>query len=506
MTTGAREEAAFEVVRPNASAMIESLRAFGYSTQSAIADLIDNSISAGARNIWVTFLWDGADSHVSIRDDGGGMDGAALRDAMRPGSRSPLEEREAGDLGRFGLGLKTASFSQCRRLSVASRAIDNPIEVRRWDLDYVNRTSEWRLLKSPAPGSEVHLEDLKQTPTGTIVLWEKMDRIVSGSTAGDRRAHQRFLALIEETEQHLGMTFHRFLEGPRRIAIHVNGEPLHAWDPFLTRASATQWLGEEVLWLRGHEVVVQPFVLPHHSKIDRETHRDASGPGGWNAHQGFYVYRNGRLLVAGDWLGLPFAKEEHHKLTRIRIDVPSALDHEWQIDVRKSRARPPGVLKEDLGRIARMTRERAVAIYRHRGKVVAHTSSAGFVLPWQRRLKHGKISYQINREHPLVSAMLGVPLPYRKTLRALLRLVEETVPTPLIAIDHTEKPEEQASPFERASMTEVRDVLVQVYRVLRRGGSSSKSAREQMLLMEPFRNYPELVSSIDEIEEDGDDR
>jgi anti-sigma regulatory factor (Ser/Thr protein kinase) len=114
--------------------MIESLRAFGYSTQSAIADLIDNSISAGARNVWVTFLWDGDNSHVIVRDDGRGMDPAALRNAMRPGSRNPLEERDAGDLGRFGLGLKTASFSQCRRLTVASRTDGTPVEVRRWDL------------------------------------------------------------------------------------------------------------------------------------------------------------------------------------------------------------------------------------------------------------------------------------------------------------------------------------------------------------------------------------
>lgn len=481
--------------------MIESLRAFGYSTQSAIADLIDNSISAGARNVWITLFWDGDNSHVVVQDDGRGMDATSLRNAMRPGSRNPLEERDAGDLGRFGLGLKTASFSQCRRLTVASRTAGTPVEVRRWDLDYVNRTSEWRLLKTPAPGSERHLEGLKRKPMGTLVLWEEMDRIVGGSAVGDRRAHQRFLGLLEETEQHLGMIFHRFLEGPGRVSIHVNGEPVRAWDPFMTRAAATQWLGEEVLRLRGQEVLVQPFVLPHHSKIDRAAHGEASGPGGWNAQQGFYVYRNGRLLVAGDWLGLPFAKEEHYKLARIRVDIPNAMDHDWHIDVRKSRARPPGVLREDFVRIARVTRERAVAIYRHRGKVTAHTSSAGFVQPWQRRVKHGKIFYTINRDHPLVSATLDVPPPRRRALRALLRLVEETVPSPLIAIDHAEKPGEQAGPFERAPAAEVRDVLVEVYRVLRAGGASGESARERMLGMEPFRDYPELVASIDDTAE-----
>ena len=489
------------MVQPDAAAMIESLRAFGYSTPSAVADLIDNSISAGSRNVWVTFFWDGIKSHVIVRDDGRGMNSTALRDAMRPGSRNPLEARDVADLGRYGLGLKTASFSQCRRLTVASRTADTPVEVRRWDLDYVNRTSEWRLLKTPAAGSERYLKVLEGEPTGTIVLWEEIDRIAGGAPVGDRRAHERFLRVTEETERHLGMIFHRFLEGPGRISIYVNGEPVHAWDPFMTRAPATQWLGEEVLRLRGQEVVIQPFVLPHHSKLERAAHSEASGPAGWNAQQGFYVYRSGRLLVAGDWLGLSFAKEEHYKLARIRVDIPNAMDHDWHIDVRKSRARPPGVLREDFVRIARVTRERAVAIYRHRGKVVAHTNSAGFVQPWQRRVKHGKIFYRVNRDHPLVGSALDATPDRRRALRALLRLLEETVPSPLIAIDHAEKPGEQAGPFERAPAAEVREVLMEVYRVLRAGGASPEAARERILGMEPFRDYPELVASIDDTTE-----
>ena len=133
---------AFEVVQPNAAAMIESLRALGYSTKTAVADLIDNSIYAGAPNVWVNLFWDGVDSYVAICDDGGGMNAAVLRNAMRPGSRNPLEKRDARDLGRFGLGLKSASFSQCRRLTVASKDGSGSTEVRRWDLDYVNSTSE----------------------------------------------------------------------------------------------------------------------------------------------------------------------------------------------------------------------------------------------------------------------------------------------------------------------------------------------------------------------------
>lgn len=500
------EESASELVRPNAAALIESLRAFGYSPQSAIADLVDNSIAAGSRHVWVELIWDGSDSHVVVKDDGYGMDAATIRDAMRLGSRSPLEERDAMDLGRFGLGLKTASFSQCRQVTVASKAAGSSLEVRRWDLDYVNRNSEWLLLKTAAPGSENHLESLTELSTGTMVLWEKMDRIVGGTSVEDRRAQDRFLRLIHDIDEHLGMVFHRFLEPRGRLSIYINGQQVRAWDPFLSRSTATQLLGTEVLRLNGEQIIIQPYVLPHHSKIDRETHEGAAGPRGWNAHQGFYVYRNRRLLVAGDWLGLPLTKEEHYKLARIQIDIPNSVDHDWHIDVRKSRARPPGVLREDLRRIARVTREQAVAIYRHRGKIITHTKSAPYVSPWQRLTRHGKIFYEINREHPLVSAVLSIPRPHRDSARALVRLLEGTVPVPLIAIDHAERPEEQAAPFERASTRELREVLLEIYRAFINGGATREKARERLELMEPFREYPELIATIDELNEEVTDR
>ena len=506
-TNGRYEDAAFEVVRPDAAAMIESLRAFGYSPQSAVADLIDNSISAGARNVWITPYWNGSDSHVLIEDDGHGMDAAALTSAMRLGSTSPLEERAGEDLGRFGLGLKTASFSQCRRLTVGSKEVAGHVEIRRWDLDHVNRTSDWQLLKAAAPGSVHHFHRLGERASGTVVLWEQLDRLVGDSGVEDRKAADRFLRVVEEIDRHLGMVFHRFLQGRDRLTIHINGSPVRAWDPFLSDAPATQWLEEEVLKLHGEEIRVQPFVLPHHSRLDPEAHSNAAGIAGWNAQQGFYIYRNRRLLVAGDWLGL-FKKEEHHKLARIRIDIPNVMDHAWHIDVRKSRARPPGVLRDEFRRIASVARGRAVAIYRNRGKVVAHTKSEGFVSPWQRMDRRGKIFYKVNREHPLVRAVLSIPAPHRTAASALVRLVEETVPVPLIAIDHAERPDEQATPFEQAASEDVLAVLQAVYRALIGNGMSRRMARERVRHMEPFRNYPELLGILDEeqVSEDATER
>lgn len=233
-------------VPPNPAALIESMRAFGYRLPAAIADLIDNSITADAANIWIDFHWAGRDSWIAIRDDGHGMDATTLTNAMRLGSRSPVEERDAKDLGRFGLGLKTAGLSQSRALTVASREQGGEIQVRRWDLDFVTRTGEWSLLQDAAEGASTALAPLGETVSGTVVLLDRLDRI--DADAEDEPVRNRFFEEVGAVEEHLGMVFHRFL-GRGGITLHVNGNRVEAWDPFLTNHAATQELATEDLHL-----------------------------------------------------------------------------------------------------------------------------------------------------------------------------------------------------------------------------------------------------------------
>ena len=122
---------------PKASAMMEALRGLGYSTATALADIVDNSISAGASEVRLHFDWDGYDSRISILDNGRGMSDSELEAAMTLGTINPLDKRAHTDLGRFGLGLKTASFSQCRSLTVASKREGGPLVCLRWDLDAI---------------------------------------------------------------------------------------------------------------------------------------------------------------------------------------------------------------------------------------------------------------------------------------------------------------------------------------------------------------------------------
>jgi hypothetical protein len=498
LTRRTEGEAKFEVVEPNAAAMIESMRAVGYTAQSAVADLIDNSISAGARNVWVTFHWDGPKSFVSITDDGSGMDEHVLTEAMRLGTRSPLEDRAPGDLGRFGLGLKTASFSQCRRLTVWTRGASGSLTVRSWDLDYVHQTGEWRLLKEAAPGPSLRSAPLEDLPTGTVVVWENLDRLVEGASVDDERAQLRFLEVADAVERHLAMVFHRFLEPPTELTIWLNEQPIGPWDPFLRSESATQQLAEESFVIDGERIVVRPYVLPHHSRLTPEVHQRAAGPGGWNARQGFYIYRNRRLLVPGDWLHLGFQKEEHAKLARIQVDIPTALDGAWQIDVKKSTARPPGPLRDELRRIAKVTRKRATEIYRHRGKVIARSTARNDSFVWSRVVRRGKIAYRVNREHPFVREALASRNGRNTGVESLIRMIEETVPAPLISLDVSQTPDEQATPFENASAAEVDDLLRRTYESLRAAGLTPTAARERLTVIEPFNHFPELIATLEE--------
>jgi hypothetical protein len=486
----------YDIVDPMPSTLIESLRAFGYTAHAAIADLIDNSITASAKNIWVQFVWNGIDSYITVHDDGKGMSLTELVSAMRLGSQNPLERRGRKDLGRFGLGMKTASFSQSRVLTVSSKVSGSPVTTRRWDLNYVGQKSEWRLLHGIAPGSEQRISDLGGQDSGTVILWEHLDRMVGDARVDDQKAQRRFYEIIASVENHLSMVFHRFIDDPRGITIFINDHKIRSWDPFLSNEAATQQLPEERLHLHNDVIKVRPYVLPHHSRLPSDIHEKGAGPKGWNGQQGFYIYRNQRLLLAGDWLGLGFQKEEHYKLARIAIDLPNSMDHEWDIDVRKSRAKPPGILHDDLRRIARITRGRAAEVYRHRGKVLARKTSENDIFVWNKEMKHGRVTFRINREQPLVVDLLQSSAEYRVKVEAVLRMIEETIPVPLITIENSTHPDTQFAPFEGSPSSEVLEIIKQIYLLYRKRGNTHIQAIERLLTLEPFQQFKELVMSL----------
>ena len=492
---------------PRASAMIEALRGLGYSTATALADIIDNSISAQAASINLEFVWTGDERRVAILDDGRGMDAVELDAAMRLGERSPLDSREVGDLGRFGLGLKTASFSQCRRLTVASIR-DDGLNCLRWDLDVLASSPDhgWHLLEGAAPGSEHLLEPLLTAGKGTLVLWERLDRIVTPGFS-----EQNFLDVVDDVERHLAMVFHRFIDGDLpTLRLSINGGNIEPWDPFLLAHAATWKSPEERIASSAGTIVVRCHVLPHRDYLTAEQEQSAAGPHGWTAQQGFYVYRNRRLLLAGSWLGLgqgrSWTKEEAHRLARIRLDIPNSADADWKIDIRKSTASPPVALRDHLMRLAEDTRARARRVFAHRGQPVSLNSGRAVAQAW--RAEHGAsgIRYRIDDQHPAVRAVLDDAGDLSARVKAMLRVIEETVPVQRIWLDTTEGRETPRTGFAGEARAEVRSVLMVMYRnlVLRKGISPS-IAREQLLHTEPFNNHPDIVAALPEDPRAGDE-
>lgn len=482
---------------------MEALRGLGYSTAAALADIVDNSISAGASEVCIDFAWADGASRVSVLDNGRGMDDPELEKALRLGDKSPLDERAPDDLGRFGMGLKTASFSQCRRLTAASVKEDCSPCCLRWDLDALAARPDdgWLLFEGPAEGSEAFLEPLSGRSAGTLILWEKLDRIVTeGSSADD------FADLIDGVEVRLAMVFHRLLQGPYpALRLLLNGRPINSWDPFMSGHPAKPWESPVAKQYSGSGFVeVECHVLPHRDLLSPAEFKRAGGPEGWTAQQGFYVYRNKRLLLAGGWLGLgqgrAWNREEAHRLARVRLDIPNTADAEWKIDIRKSTARPPVSLRSWLTRLADDTRERARRVFAYRGSPTPGPGGTPVEQAWRVEHLRSGMRYRIDEKHPAVASVLdgaGAMLPM---VKAMLRVVEETVPVQRIWLDTAENKETPRTGFSGEPPENVASVLKTLFDdMVGRRGMSHATAKRALAGTEPFQNWPSLVAALPDV-------
>lgn len=360
---------------PSARRLMESLRDIGYDLAAAVADLVDNSIDADASSVAVDVGHDCDGAWLRIADDGIGMTDSRLDEAMRYGSTRPYG---ATDLGRFGLGLKTASLSQCRRLTVATRSTARgPIRIRRWDLDHVAKTDSWLVERLTPRSSPPMLTDPLIGQTGTVVLWETLDRVLGARRPGGDAASRRLESARIDIAEHLAMVFHRFLSGEADgppLSLRVAGARLKPWDPFarsepLTRTLAPQRLPLDYAGAR-YNVVVQPYVLPaQHHFSNPEAHEQASGPNRWNRQQGLYVYRRDRLIQSGGWNRLR-TLDEHSKLARIAVDIPSDADAAFRINVSKMTVGIPDALRPQLRALIAGVVSIAQDVYRRRLAVV----------------------------------------------------------------------------------------------------------------------------------------
>lgn len=358
-------------ITPSASRLTHSLRDIGYDFVAALADLVDNSISAGATKVDVELIFDGPRSYVLIADDGSGMSEGALTEALRFGTRRTYPP---GALGRYGLGLKTASFSQCRRLTVVTRRspIKRRLTSRTLDIDHVGATDRWEIIEPPVDSMYFRSMEWLAAAPGTVVLWENLDRILGSRRSDGGWARRRLDQLASRARDHLGMVFHRFLEGdasaPVPFTITVNGEKVRAWNPFAPDEEHRIELPDHAFEIAVGDVhgwvTLRRHVLPARDRFSSQTEFERmSGPKKWNRQQGLYLYRADRLIQSGGWCGLR-AADEHTKLARAALDFPTSLDELFGINVAKMRVTLPQELRPQLDRPITELCHRAEAAYR----------------------------------------------------------------------------------------------------------------------------------------------
>lgn len=367
---------------PSAKRLIRSLRDIGYEFVDAVADIVDNSVEAQATVISITLKFEGENSYMTIADNGIGMASKDILEALRFGSNRTYGDSD--DLGRYGLGLKTASLSQGERLTVSARRGEERARINSycWDLDHIERTNRWEVIKIESDQLKEEVWQHLHETTGTVVTWERLGRLLGYKYPSGESARKQAEQMSHSLKVHLGMIFHRFLSGEihgKRIAIYINDERVLPWDPYSRGERHTQKLDQILIPLAFnggiYNLRVLPYILPPHTLYSStKAHLHASGPGKWNKQQGLYIYRSNRIIQAGGWSGLR-TSDEHTKLVRIAVFIPSQLDDLFQVNVAKKHLTLPRELRSILQKELQPIIQRAQEVYRDKlveGARVAH--------------------------------------------------------------------------------------------------------------------------------------
>lgn len=412
---------------PFAPSLIESMRSIGYSFPAAIADLIDNSISAKAKVIDL-ISEPSNDPYLIILDDGIGMTQEALYEAMRYGSNNPLDERDSDDLGRFGLGLKSASLSQCRRLTVVSKA-SGAISAFSWDLDYVISSGQWMLRGFSFDEIKTlpYISKLFDRSNGTYIILNDFDRIKEGTS----NIAETFNKALDEMTDHIALVFHRFIDDG--LEIRLNNKAIESKDPFLSYHPATQRKKEIPIYINNEKIVLKPYILPHLSKLSQEDLDKIGGKDRLRNDQGFYVYRNKRLIVWGTWFRLE-RKAELNKLARVRVDIPNTLDYMWSIDIKKSTAVLPDIIKKNMYAAVYETVLSSEAVHTYRGRKEKKKDEVDYI--WERIKVRNGYQYSINRSIPQLKILEDTMDEKQiKLLSSILSMLEESFPVGALYVD-----------------------------------------------------------------------
>ena len=482
---------------PEAKLLLASLRSVGYTEETAIADIVDNCISAKAKHIDIIFETE--KMRILILDDGIGMTAQALIENMRIGSSAPSKQRDDTDLGRFGMGMKTAAFSLGKRLTVVTRFEESTSNAA-WDLDKIPDIG-WNLIIEESDSiAEI---SSRLGAQGTVVCIENLDRVIG--SLDEAKAKKKFYKTAEKVEKHLALIFHRFIEEDG-LVIRINGTEIQPWNPFVINNNATQELADETIWSDdgASEVVIQPYVLPHRTKFaSDDDYQAAGGAKGWNYHQGVYVYRNRRLIICGTWFDY-IKKEPAYNLARIKVDISSVSDEEWKIDIKKSTASLPGYVRDTVERAIDICTEASARVYNSRGTYSkSNISAPNLSYVWEQRKKNGRYSFHINRKHALLTEVKKhLDTDGAAALSAYLTLVENFAPFMLSGVTDslqksTETAVNKASLEYQVEISELKEYIA----LFLSQGFTKEETRSTLLDMVNYRHLRnEIIELLEEAE------
>lgn len=375
---------------PPAKSLIAGIRSIGYSFATSVADIIDNSITAKATEI--NIYADPLDTpYFAILDNGLGMNYEELKNAMTFGSDRSNKVDNSLDLGRFGLGLKSASLSQCRRMTVISKA-ENVINGMSYDLDEIEEQNDWvlEILSDEEIFSMPCVEQLKKYETGTLVIWQEFDKLDALAT----NFVTSFRNAVSDAKKHVELVFHYYYDD---VEIYFNNDRIERRDPFLLESAPRQQTGRvDRITMDGSVITITPYTLPYANTLTSEEKRLLGNVNIYD-EQGFYIYRNKRLIIWGSWLHMN-VRSEVSKLARVKIEIPSTLDKAWSLDVKKSTAKIPDKVKEQIKASLEDSIQRSKQTTRFKGVKEQQLTDK----VWNRvNLRDGFIKYELNKENPL---------------------------------------------------------------------------------------------------------
>ena len=486
---------------PKASTLMGSLRSMGYSFESAVADVIDNCISAHALNVHILFPTNPMEElAIGILDDGDGMSEDLLFEAMRYGSSSAEQERSEDDLGRFGMGLKSASLSQCRRLTVIS-CDNNNFNGFTWDFDHILETQDWMIqeLNKSEIDALPYISKLKSQHKGTLVIWQDFD-VIAKSSGG--QVYSTLMDLRLSLENTLALIFHRYLSGfgSYRLHIFINELDIKPMDPFLEQHPKTTIKKEIELDVKDSNgiermILIRPFILPFATELKEKDKQLIGGIENLRAKQGFYIYRNKRLIIWGTWFGMK-QRAELTKNARIRVDIPNTLDDIWSIDIKKQQATIPKQILKRLKKAIEDALDFSVRQQNYRGRTRRVDEKIDYI--WDRKEGRGRTYfYLINRESKLYQfvrdKMSDEDYIY---LEMLLSEIEKNLPIQDIYID---KSNEVIAPPEDTDerIDEVYQLAVNLATSLMKIRTDGWEAIiNDLMNSQPLCNYPQLKEKL----------